>query len=144
MKKFAKSHHGTMNELNITPLLDLAFVLLVIFIITTAPSVNDLDLNLPDPNAPKKGPSNIKPNVISVSGEGKVFLNQKEMDWPTLKEELVRMRRADKDVTVVVRGHPDVEYQTMIKVFDTLQQADVVKVGIATELAKATPTSSPR
>ena len=100
-------------------------LLLVIFIITTAPSVNDLDLNLPDPNAPKKGPSNIKPNVISVSGEGKVFLNQKEMDWPTLKEELVRMRRADKDVTVIVRGHPDVEYQTMIKIFDTLQQADV-------------------
>ncbi len=47
MKKFSKSHHSTMNELNITPLLDLAFVLLVIFIITTTPMVNDLDLNLP-------------------------------------------------------------------------------------------------
>src|SRR5438552_15173749 len=144
MKKFAKSHHNTMNELNITPLLDLAFVLLVIFIITTAPSVNDLDLNLPDPNAPKKGPSNIKPNLISVSGEGKVFLNQKEMDFPSLRKELDRMRLADKDVTVIVRGHRDVEYQTMIKIFDTLQQADVIKVGIVTELANVTPTSSPQ
>ena len=42
MKKFSKSHHGTMHELNITPLLDLAFVLLVIFIIATTPMVNDL------------------------------------------------------------------------------------------------------
>jgi len=144
MKKFAKSHHSTMNELNITPLLDLAFVLLVIFIITTAPSVNDLDINLPDPKAAKKGPSTIKPNLISVSGEGKVFLNQKEMDFPALRRELDRMRQADKDVTVIVRGHREVEYQVMIKIFDTLQQADVVKVGIATELATATPTSRPQ
>src|SRR5438552_4024074 len=141
MKKFAKSHHGTMNELNITPLLDLAFVLLVIFIITTAPSVNDLDLNLPDPKA-RKGPSTTKPNLISVTGEGKVSLNQKEMDFPALSQELKRMRSADKDVTVIVRGHRDVEYQVMIKVFDILQQADVVKVGIATELAATTPTST--
>src|SRR5438552_8872821 len=89
MKKFAKSHHGTMNELNITPLLDLAFVLLVIFIITTAPSVNDLDLNLPDPRV-RKGPSNTKPNLISVTGEGKVSLNQKEKDFPALYQELKR------------------------------------------------------
>ncbi len=143
MKKFAKSHHSTMNELNITPLLDLAFVLLVIFIITTAPSVNDLDLNLPDPKA-KKGASSTKPNLISVNGEGKVSLNQKEMDFPTLRQELDRMRKADKDVIVVVRGHRDVEYQVMIKVFDTLQQADVVKVGIATDLAATTPTSTPQ
>ena len=130
-----------MNELNITPLLDLAFVLLVIFIITTAPSVNDLDLNLPDPRV-KKGPSTTKPNLISVTGEGKVSLNQKEMDFPTLRKELDQMRSADKDVTVIVRGHRDVEYQVMIKVFDTLQQADVTKVGIPTELALAPPTSS--
>ena len=144
MRKFSKSAHATMHELNITPLLDLAFVLLVIFIITTAPSVNDLDINLPDPKAPKKGPSTIKPNLISVNGGGKVFLNQKEMDFPSLRRELDRMRQADKDVTVIVRGHRDVEYQVMIKIFDTLQQADVVKVGIATELATATPTSRPQ
>jgi biopolymer transport protein ExbD len=41
MKKYSASKHHTLNELNITPLLDLAFVLLVIFIITTAPAVND-------------------------------------------------------------------------------------------------------
>ena len=47
MKKCSKSHHHALAELNITPLLDLAFVLLVIFIITTTPIVNDLDVDLP-------------------------------------------------------------------------------------------------
>ena len=45
MKKCSKSVHHSVTELNITPLLDLAFVLLVIFIITTIPPVKDLDLN---------------------------------------------------------------------------------------------------
>ena len=48
MKKCSKTAHHSLTELNITPLLDLAFVLLVIFIITTIPPVNDLDLTLPD------------------------------------------------------------------------------------------------
>ena len=47
MKKCSKSHHHALAELNITPLLDLAFVLLVIFIITTTPIVNDLAVDLP-------------------------------------------------------------------------------------------------
>ncbi len=47
MKKCSRPAHDALTELNITPLLDLAFVLLVIFIITTTPIVNDLDLSLP-------------------------------------------------------------------------------------------------
>ena len=58
MKKYSSSAHHTLNELNITPLLDLAFVLLVIFIITTAPAVNDMDIALPNAsNRPKEAPS---------------------------------------------------------------------------------------
>ena len=47
MKKYSANKHHTLTELNITPLLDLAFVLLVIFIITTAPPVNDINIALP-------------------------------------------------------------------------------------------------
>ena len=56
MKRYSKSHHNTMHELNITPLLDLAFVLLVIFIITTTPLVQDKDLNLPSASTRPKDP----------------------------------------------------------------------------------------
>ena len=53
VKKFSKGHHSSLNELNITPLLDLAFVLLVIFIITTPQLSNDLEMNLPSPRRRK-------------------------------------------------------------------------------------------
>jgi biopolymer transport protein ExbD len=56
MKKTSSRRHGTMAELNITPLLDLVFVLLVIFIITTPQLMNNLELNLPSGKTPPKKP----------------------------------------------------------------------------------------
>src|SRR5712691_5228139 len=86
MKKFSKSHHGTMHELNITPLLDLAFVLLVIFIIATTPMVNDLDLNLPTKAKPQKAAPQ-KPNFLIVEADGRIFLNGKQEELGALFED---------------------------------------------------------
>ena len=136
LKKFSKSHHSTMNELNITPLLDLAFVLLVIFIISTAPMANDLDMNLPNRTQPKK-PSEKKPNFIIIEADGRVLFNGKEVELATLFQDLRALKQADPDTGVVVHGDNGVVYQNMINVLDVLQQADVTKVGLATERPSA-------
>src|SRR6266536_4570651 len=115
MRKFSKSHHGTMHELNITPLLDLAFVLLVIFIITTTPMVNDLDLNLPTKGTAQKAPSD-KPNFIIVEKDGRILLNQKPIELPVLYPTLVQMKREYTNTTVVVYGTNSVRYQNMVNV----------------------------
>jgi len=138
MKKFSKSAHHSLNELNITPLLDLAFVLLVIFIITTTPMVNDLDLNLPSATPRPKDPPK-KPNYVTVDGSGKVFLNMKEVDLISLQQLLVQLRAEDPDLSVVVRGDRKIQYQNIVSVLDVLQQANVTKVGLATE-----PTGKPK
>jgi biopolymer transport protein ExbD len=133
VKKFSKGHHGSLNELNITPLLDLAFVLLVIFIITTPQLSNDLEMNLPSPkknNTPAPPP---KVNRIMVDAAGKITLNDRVMELPDLKQTLVAMKTSDPETTVVVRGSADVDYQRVVGVLDVLQQADITKVGLATE-----------
>ena len=132
MKKYSKSAHHSLNELNITPLLDLAFVLLVIFIITTTPMVNDLELNLPSASSrPKDAPK--KPNYVTVDGNGKIYLNMKEVDLIALQQLLVQLREQDPDLSVVVRGDAGIQYQKVVSVLDVLQQANVTKVGLATE-----------
>ncbi len=108
MKKISKSHHSSLNELNITPLLDLAFVLLVIFIITTPQLSNDLEMNLPSPKKEKPPSPPPKINRIAVDAAGQIFLNDQPMALPALKETLVTMKSADPDTTVVVRGAADV------------------------------------
>jgi biopolymer transport protein ExbD len=118
--------------LNITPLLDLAFVLLVIFIITTTPVVNDLDLNLPTASKRQKDPPR-KANYVTVEGSGKMFLNKKEVNLEELHAELVALRTDDPDLSVIVRGDAKARYAKIVGVMDVLQQANVVKVDLATE-----------
>lgn len=132
MKKYSKNNHHSLSELNITPLLDLAFVLLVIFIITTAPTISDIEINLPSAESvAKDAPPKI--NYVSVDNAGRVYFNQKEMSDGELLATLVDFRKADPDLNVVVRGDSGVPYEKIVKVLDTLSQANVTKVGLATE-----------
>ena len=134
MKKFSKGQHSSLNELNITPLLDLAFVLLVIFIITTPQLSNDLEMNLPTPKKnepPPKVPPKI--NRIMVDAQGRVTLNEQPIEPAVLKSTLVAMKARDPETSVVVRGAANADYQRVITVLDALQQADITKVGLATE-----------
>ena len=133
MKKVSKGHHSSLNELNITPLLDLAFVLLVIFIITTPQLSNDLEMNLPSPKKEKNPAPPPKINRIVVDADGRIALNDATIELPALKQALTTLKSSDPDTTVVVRGSADVDYQRVISVLDILQQADITKVGLATE-----------
>ena len=135
MKKISKGHHGTLNELNITPLLDLAFVLLVIFIITTPQLSNDLEMNLPSPKKDKAPSPPPKINRINVDAAGQITINDQVIEIAALKQTLVTMKTSDPKTTVVVKGASEVDYQRVISVLDALQQADITKVGLATETA---------
>ena len=132
MKKCSQSHHHALAEMNITPLLDLAFVLLVIFIITTTPVVNDLDVDLPSA-APRAKDPKPKVNYVTVGSNGKMFLNKEEVDLASLQEKIIGMRVDDPDLNVVIRGSAHAKYQGVISVMDVLQQANVGKVNLATE-----------
>lgn len=134
MKKCSHTGHTTLTELNITPLLDLAFVLLVIFIITTTPIVNDLDLTLPTASKRQKDPPR-KANYVTVESSGKMYLNKKEVNLVELRETLVGLRVEDPDLSVIVRGDGKTKYRKIREVMDMLQQANVVKVDLATEPA---------
>jgi biopolymer transport protein ExbD len=133
LKKVSKGHHSSLNELNITPLLDLAFVLLVIFIITTPQLTNDLEMNLPSPKKEQPPSPPPKINRLTVQKSGQITLNDQAIELAALKPTLVAMKASDPETTIVVRGAADVEYQRMISVLDALQQADITKIGLATE-----------
>jgi biopolymer transport protein ExbD len=134
MKKCSKSAHHTMTEMNITPLLDLAFVLLVIFIITTTPLVNDLELKLPTASKHEKDPPK-KANYITVEAGGTIWLNKKSVDLPGLQYTLIDLRRDDPDLNVIIRGDGKTKYHQIRAVLDVCQQANIVKVDLATEPA---------
>lgn len=134
LKRTSRRGHGTMTELNITPLLDLVFVLLVIFIITTPQLVNNLQMNLPSGKPPPKT-NQPKPQInrINVSAAGVITLNNQVVTVTQLHDFLAQMKESNPDLAVVVKGSDQVEYQYMVNVLDTLQTLNITKVGLATQ-----------
>jgi biopolymer transport protein ExbD len=137
LKKTSRSHHSSLSELNITPLLDLVFVLLVIFIITTPQMMNNLEMNLPSSKPPPPQTEKPKINRIVVDATGQIFLNDQVVTAAGLKDDLQQLKSEDPDLKVVVKGADEVDYQHMVGVLDVLQQLDITKVGLATEEAAA-------
>ena len=133
MKKCSRSVHHSLTELNITPLLDLGFVLLVIFIITTIPPVNDQDLKLPTAAKRLKDPPR-KANYITVQADGKLFLNKKELaSADEMLQTLIGLRTDDPDLNIIVRGDGKTKYRQIRAVLDACQQANVAKLDLATD-----------
>ena len=126
-----------MKELNITPLLDLVFVLLVIFIITTPQMINALTMNLPSGATPPKDPTNAPPpkiNHVIVDEKSQVFLNDQFVSDDNLMSTFGALETADDPAPkVVVKAMDEVEYQGVIKVLDALQQLNITNVGLATQ-----------
>ena len=133
MKKCSRPVHHSLTELNITPLLDLAFVLLVIFIITTIPPVTDLDLKLPTASKRLKDPPR-EANYITIQADGKMFLNKKKFtSTDEMLSTLIGLRTINQDLSVIVRGDGKTKYRQIRAVLDVCQQANVPKVNLATE-----------
>ena len=120
------------DEINITPMLDLAYVLLIIFIIMTTASVQGIKVNLPKASA---APSLAKPSTraITVTAEGRIFLDA----YPVTLEELETMLRNHKavnpDFPVVVKGDAQVQYEKVVDVLDLLGRLDISQLGLVTQ-----------
>ena len=133
LKKASSAGHSTLTELNITPLLDLVFVLLVIFILTTPQVMNNLEMTLPSGKPqPLKPEPKPKPNRITVSANGQTSLNGKALALPALKQKLQELKSADPDLRVVVKAEDEAAYQSVVNLLDLLRQLDITKVGLAT------------
>lgn len=132
MKKFSQTSHHALAELNITPLLDLAFVLLVIFIITTTPIVNDLDVDLPSA-AKRMKEQKSKENYVTIESSGRMFLNHDQVDLSSLQTRVAALRIDNPDLNIVIRGSAKTKYHWIADVMSMLQQANVGKVNLATD-----------
>jgi biopolymer transport protein ExbD len=132
MKKCSKPAHDALTELNITPLLDLAFVLLVIFIITTIPPVKDVSLKLPTATKHEKDPPH-KANYIIVEANGNLWLNKKEVSLEDLQSQLLGLRMDDPDLNVLIRGDAKTKYKQIRAVLDACQSVNIPKVDLVTD-----------
>jgi biopolymer transport protein ExbD len=132
MKRYSqRSGHTAMAELNVTPLLDLAFVLLIIFIITTPLLTSNVPLNLPTGSNNHTPPPDAKSiRTVSIDREGRVYLESKPIDLPVLQQELTAFHDATPDAAVIVRADKTINVQRFFDVVDVIQQAKIDRMSI--------------
>ena len=124
---------SSLSEINITPLLDLAFVLLIIFMITTPLLESSMSLIIPSSGAKSPPVTSSQVQTISIDRTEAVRFNNQIVDLETLTMQLVELKRSNPDVAVVIRPDRELPVQKLIALMDALQRAQIMKVGIATK-----------
>jgi biopolymer transport protein ExbD len=134
MRRFSqRSHLVTLSEINITPLLDLAFVLLIIFVITTPLLEKSLDINLP--RGGKTEPQLRKNDIrtVEVSRSGVYALDRQRLPLAQILSRLVTDVRANPNLVVYIRADKDCRFELVEQVFDGCQNNGISRYSIRTD-----------
>ena len=120
------------DEINITPMLDLAYVLLVIFIIMTTASVQGIKVNLPKAS---ETPALAKPKTkaISITADGTVYIDTYPVTMPELENLLRRYKAQDPDLPVIIKADSTLQYQRVVDVLDLVGKLEITQLGLVTQ-----------
>ena len=128
----AQAQQKPYDDINITPMLDLAYVLLVIFIIMTTASVQGIKVNLPKASA---APSLAKPltKAITIRDDGQIFLDTYPVSMQELEDRLRQLKAVNPSFPVVIKGDAKVHYEKVIDVLDLMGRLDITQLGLVTQ-----------
>jgi len=131
MKRFSDRHQlSTLSELNVTPLLDLAFVLLIIFMITTPLMENSSNLVLPTNKAAEKAVEPSQVEMISIDKDALVTINGAPVAADAIEAAIATLKESKPDLAVVIRAHKELSVQKLVDLMDALKKAGITKVGV--------------
>ena len=132
MRKNPYDEYEEYDEINVVPLLDLAWNLLLVFMIVVTASVQGINVNLPKASA---AVSKIKPTTkaITLTAEGTIYLDSFPVTMGELEDRLRQYKAADPNLPVVVRGDEKISYKGVIEVLDLLQRLEITQLGLVTQ-----------
>ena len=127
-----KEENAAYDEINVTPMLDLAYVLLVVFILMTTASVQGITVNLPKAS---DTPSLSKPQTkaITITEDGSIFLDTYPVTMEQLESMLQQYKAVNPALPVVIKGDSNVQYVKIVDVLALLGKLDITQIGLVTQ-----------
>jgi biopolymer transport protein TolR len=126
------SDHGTMSDINVTPMVDIMLVLLVIFMVTAPLLTQGVEVNLPAASASPLQ-SKQEPLIITVNQDGLTYIEKNLQNSTQLIEKVRAIRKSNPELPIFVRGDRKTAYGSVMLVMAQLQQAGVDRIGLVTE-----------
>ncbi|MGD0231888.1 MAG: biopolymer transporter ExbD [Syntrophorhabdales bacterium] len=132
MRKNPYDDFEAVAELNVVPLLDLAWNLLIVFIMVVTATVQGINVNLPKASAAS---SNIKPatKAITITAEGTIYLDSFPVTLTELESRLRALKAVNPSFPVVIKGDQKISYKSVIDVLDLLQRLEITQLGLVTQ-----------
>jgi biopolymer transport protein ExbD len=120
------------DDINITPMLDVAYVLLLIFIIMTTATVQGITVNLPKASTT---PSLSKPKTkaVSITQDGTIYLDTYPVTIQELETRLAQYKAATPDLPVVLKADAAIQYEKVIEVLDVVTRLEISQLGLVTQ-----------
>ena len=120
------------DEINITPMLDLAYVLLLIFIIMTTATVQGITVNLPKAST---APSLAKPKTkaVTITQDGTIYLDAYPVSLQELESLLTQYKAVTPDLPVVIKADAQIQYQRVVDVLDLMAKLEISQLGLVTK-----------
>jgi len=134
MRRFSQRNSlVTLSDINITPLLDLAFVLLIIFIITTPLLTQSIELKLPKGGAPDKRLNKNDIRTVEITGSGSYRLEGKPAQLSQMLAQLAQESRRNPNLVVYIRGDKDSRLDFTAQLLDGCQKYGITRYSIRTD-----------
>jgi biopolymer transport protein ExbD len=134
MRRFSqRSHLVTLSDINITPLLDLAFVLLIIFIITTPLLTQSIELKLPHGGKPEKPMDKSDIRTVEISNTGYYKLEARQTPLPQIIAQLARDSRDNPNLVVYIRADASSRYDLVAQLLDGCQKNGITRYSLRTD-----------
>jgi biopolymer transport protein ExbD len=119
------------DQINVTPLLDLAYVLLIIFIILTTATVQGIKVNLPKASSQPSLAEN-KTKAISITADGTIYLDTFPVTMPELENLLRQYKAVNPDLPVIIKADSQLQYQRVVDVLDLVGRLEITQLGLVT------------
>ncbi|MDD5034371.1 MAG: biopolymer transporter ExbD [Methylococcaceae bacterium] len=127
-----ESEEKVYDDINITPMLDVAYVLLLIFIIMTTATVQGITVNLPKASS-TPALSKPKTKAISITQDGSIYLDTYPVTIQELETRLSQYKAATPDLPVVLKADATIQYQKVIEVLDVITRLEISQLGLVTQ-----------
>jgi biopolymer transport protein ExbD len=127
-----QSENKPYDDINITPMLDLAYVLLVIFIIMTTAAVQGVKVDLPKASA-AQNLAQPKTKVIALTNQGQVLLDAVPVSLPELEHKLRDLKAITPDLPVILKGDRTVQYEKIMQVLDICGRVGINSIGLVSQ-----------
>ena len=132
MRRYARRDDDDGAQINLTPMLDVVFIMLIFFIVTaTFVKEVGLDVNQPDDEKPKTVDPDKRSIVVRITSRDRIFIAQRDVDWRSVRANIERLHAENPEAPVIIQPHAESRTEAMVHVMDSARQAGVTNVSLA-------------